>query len=258
MHILFFYASFYQNHINRFLYNYLSIEIENYKMNFTIDTSNITVENALKNVRFLEKKQNIIMPGEFTKIMYSVDIMTMNGIYFLCPLKCIDKPVLKQSVLGSTISSSSYNKHMIWFQQNSVENYDILNYFRSFENQLVQLYLKHCELYNNSCYGEKTQHKTCVYSLSNQLSSGCTRVCRDFIGEDIDSIFLPKNKKDKHNKTVRSLTADTMSSKLNLNHLKCDNPKADKVVYAIKISGVWETVNEIGITYKFIEMNDTV
>jgi hypothetical protein len=210
-------------------------------MNFTVDSSIISVETALQNIRFLEKKQNIIMPGEFTKIMYSVDILTMNGIYVLCPLKCCIEKTTKY--VSSHPQNLSYNKYMIWFQPNSAENYDVINYFRSFEYQLILQYLKHNELYNMSSNREKSQHKTCIYALSNQLSMGCTKVCRDFVGEEIDSIFSSIKKREIH------MNPDIRTSNTNL---------GSKIVYAIKISGIWETSNEIGITYKFIEMNSPV
>lgn len=212
-------------------------------MNFTIEPSCISVESALQNVRFLEKKQNIIMPGEFTKIMYSVDILTMNGIYILCPLKCIDKQgVLQNSVVSRPFLGSS-NKHMIWYQPNSVDNYDLLSYFRAFEKQLISQYLKHCELY--SMYPNK--NKTCVYTLSNQLSTGTIRVSRDFVGEDIDSIFLPKGERGKYTKSDYGSAKSANGSSI--------VSTSFTPIYAIKISGVWETATEIGITYKFIEMN---
>jgi hypothetical protein len=57
---------------------------------------------------------------------------------------------------------------------------------------------------------------------------GYTKVYQDFISEDIEKMSYSDN--------TDSITAST------------------KPFYSIKISGIWETVDEIGITYKFIEM----
>jgi hypothetical protein len=169
----------------------------------------------------------------------------MNGIYILCPLKCIDKQgVLQNSVVSRPFLGNS-NKHMIWYQPNSVDNYHLFCYFRAFEKRLISLYLKHCELY--SIFPNK--NKTCVYTLGNQLSTGTIRVCRDFVGEDIDSIFLPKGEKGKYSKPDYATK--------NANGAAVSLSMHSTPVYAIKISGVWETASEIGITYKFIEMNES-
>lgn len=47
----------------------------------------------LEKVFFLDKKQNIIMEGFFTKIIFSNDFVTMNGLFFDFPVKinCMNK-----------------------------------------------------------------------------------------------------------------------------------------------------------------------
>ena len=52
-------------------------------MNISIDLPKVT----LPNVYFLDKKTNIIMDGNFTKILYSNDCFTMNGLYILFPIE---------------------------------------------------------------------------------------------------------------------------------------------------------------------------
>ena len=131
-------------------------------MNFVIDPTHISLEDTLNNIRFLEKKQNIIMQGEFTKIMYSTDIFTMNGAYLLCYLHCSDKPN------NSVHSYQPYHKQMIFFHPTSQENQKIVSYFHLFEKKLIDLYLQHIKLYHPY---SKIGSKTPVYSLYNQLNS---------------------------------------------------------------------------------------
>jgi hypothetical protein len=191
-------------------------------MNFVIDPYSITNEDIVQNVRFLEKKQNIIMQGEFTKIMYSLDVFTMNGIYLSCPLVCMDTA----RKLGTNTAVKSYNKHMIWYHPNSPANVDVVRCFDQFEKQLLASYLDHALLYHGRF--NDSSKKRVVYSLHNQFMMGYTKVYQDFISEDIEKMSYSDN--------TDSITAST------------------KPFYSIKISGIWETVDEIGITYKFIEM----
>lgn len=200
-------------------------------MNFIIDPSYISMENVLSNIRFLEKKQNIIMQGEFTKIMYSTEGLTMNGVYVLCLLQCSsDKP--NTVIHTQSYSNSSYHKPMIFFQPNHPENGKIMSYFHSFEKKLIEFYLEHTKLYHPS-NKHLVHEKTPIYLLYNQLVAGYTKVYRDYCGSDGDG--RPSN----------SGSGNSGSG----------NSSSGSQVYSIKISGVWETSSEIGITYKFIEMN---
>jgi len=217
-------------------------------MNFIIDPSYIPMENVLSNIRFLEKKQNIIMQGEFTKIMYSTEGLTMNGVYVLCPLQCSsDKPNSVIHTHTQSYSNTSYHKPMIFFQPNHPENYKTMSYFHSFEKTLIDLYMEHTKLYHPS--NKHSVHaKTCIYSLYNQLAAGCTKVYRDYCGADGDC--RPSNSGSGKSGSGNSCSGNSCSSN------SCSgNSSSGNQVYSIKISGVWETSSEIGITYKFIEMN---
>ena len=212
-------------------------------MNFIIDPSYISMENVLNNIRFLEKKQNIIMQGEFTKIMYSTEGLTMNGVYVLCPLQCTsDKSNTVIHTHTQSYSNSSYHKHMIFFQPNHPENCKIISYFHSFEKTLIDLYIEHTKLYhpNNK---HSVDAKTCTYSLHNQLVAGYTKVYRDYCCADGDG------------RSSNSGSGNSGSGNSGSGNSGSGNSASGIPVYSIKISGVWETSSEIGITYKFIEMN---
>jgi hypothetical protein len=51
-------------------------------MNISIDLPKI----LLPNIYFPYKKTNIMMEGNFTKIIYSNEYFTMNGLYILFPI----------------------------------------------------------------------------------------------------------------------------------------------------------------------------
>jgi hypothetical protein len=151
-------------------------------MNLVLDINNVDIIN----VSFLEKKDNTIVEGIFSKIIYTDEFITLNGIFIDFPLEFIpmDKMI---------------NKNYLFFTLQS--NYNIISKIQELETKLI------------NCYNiEKNICKKNVFNLYNQLISGKIKI---------------------YNNTY--------------------NSKSNHIV--LKISGLWETTNEIGITYKFILMN---
>ena len=52
-------------------------------MNLACNISDFEIENTF----FLDIKQNIIIDGTFTKIIYSTSNVSFNGIYLIFPIK---------------------------------------------------------------------------------------------------------------------------------------------------------------------------
>lgn len=155
-------------------------------MNIVLDLSQVEIIN----IHLMETKKNIIIDGKFTKIMYSDQFISFNGLFIFFPLQHnkIDK---------------LNNKNIFYFniQQNSV----LLKQTIDMEKQMIEKYMNE---YNIS--------KKIVLSLNNQLNTGKFK------------LYNEMNKINKH-----------MNSNI-----------------VLKISGIWETEDEIGIAYKFIEMFD--
>jgi len=161
-------------------------------MIISIDMQKISLENIF----LLETKRNNIMNGNFTKITYSNELFTMNGIYVLCPIDVysVEKIMNKKQVrLNPSISTNSL----------------LIQEVSKFENRLLDYY---------------RQSRNCDRKVSNllskQLQGGCIKVYKDF-GNDADSP-CPTN----------------------------------SMQYVIKISGIWESPEEIGLTYKLFEANE--
>lgn len=133
----------------------------------------------IKNIYFLEKKNNMIMEGYFTKIIFTNSFMTMNGVFLQLP-----------------ITKLNYSKSLYFLQFDPVCHKDIINQLSIIEKQLIQYYM----LFYNV-------QKTPVYSLKNQLQNGSIKYYKNFVGG---------------------------------------------LLY-IKISGIWENLSEVGITFKIIE-----
>jgi len=142
-----------------------------------------------ENIFFLDKKRNIIMDGEFTKIIFSDEVISLNGLFLDCPL--VTQPIDKFQ-----------KKNMVWFQPYHTNNINLIQRFCLLEREILDYY----KIYTES-------KKTPVFTLHNQLYSGNAKVFK--------------------------------------NHINNEPSSHHDVKYIIKISGVWESEDRIGITYKF-------
>ena len=89
-------------------------------MNLVLDISQFTIANSY----FLDTRRNIIIDGNFTKLVYSAEEFSMNGIYFLFPMEVhtLDK-----------ISS----KYIIKFNPYSKHNQIVSQEFSKLENKVL-------------------------------------------------------------------------------------------------------------------------
>ena len=139
-----------------------------------------------EHIRYLYSKKNTIMDGNFTKILFSNDYTTMNGLYIILP--------------SLIVTDSTNNNNTRILNANSRINAVLIENLRVLEDSLVKHY---CTFNSLSKVGDMV--------LNRQLKSGQIRVYRDNIM--------------------------TSSRK-----------------YVIKISGIWETAQSVGLTYKINEV----
>lgn len=162
-------------------------------MNIVLNAHNIDIDNC---IQFLDAKMNNIMDGKFTKMLYSDEYTSLNGLYVLCNLtRFTGIPIYKNNFV---------------FCPNTSTNYPIIQQMILLEKRIILLYKQY-----TGC------NKKHIYLLQNQLHSGTIKVYQENI-----------------------IKFDQLHS----THLSM-NP-----IYVIKISGIWETSDTIGITYKFLEM----
>ena len=203
-------------------------------MNLLCDVSMFQVNHIF----FLDTKKNMVIDGKFTKIVYSDSVVSLNGLYIYCPIESD----LGGSVPGS-ISTTNFvgglrPQDKVGHQRSFVENYvstivtkkipfifSLLNptniYLIKELNRIEHEIIEH--------YKEFFQiHKTNVYSLRNQLKSGNIKVVHKipYLYSDYEPI---------------SLTPIEVGHEPN----DCIRP------IVVKISGIWETDMNIGITFKF-------
>ena len=166
-------------------------------MNLVLDLNN---RFSIGNSHFLEKKRNIIIDGYFTKLLYTTELFTMNGIYFIFPIEI--------SSLEKIL-----NKHIIKFAPYSKTNYQIIQEFAKMEYRIIEYYKQ-----MNNCV------KKISNTLSKQMYSGSMKIYRDYSVDKKPIVNTP----------------DT--------NVSC----------VLKISGVWETKEDIGITFKLFQVVDGV
>jgi hypothetical protein len=161
-------------------------------MNITLDISNF----QLGYLYFLNPKQNIIMDGTFSKIIYSNEYLSLNSIYLHLPFEI-------QSI------DRTMNKNVAKISSDSVKNTLLIHELIKIENRIIEYY--------KQTHPNK-MNKSASTSLYKQLSFGALRLYKD----------CPANMQDKKN----------------------------MLQFILKISGIWESQQEIGITYKIMEIWD--
>lgn len=134
------------------------------------------------NVFFMEKRNNMLLNGNFTKLLYSDENVTLNSIYV--------------DVIMRYTYAKINNKTMIYINKN--ENLEIIEKISNIEEYLLNYYSKLNQI-----------NKRNIYNLKDNLLSGNIRIYKQ-------------------------------------------NNSNNTRLY-LKISGIWETENEVGITYKFID-----
>jgi hypothetical protein len=193
-------------------------------MNIILDSLIIDV----KKIGFLDTKKNIIIEGNFTKIIYSEPFITINGIYLQFPV-----------VINSVFSSSNSNTHLNQLEKNNYRNYvsflpsanqHLINLIRELENKIVDYFRQ-----------EFRCNKKTLNALYNQLMSGKIKLYKEGGGGG-------------NGGSGGVGGGGTGGGENHPTNVSCGPSSPLKIV--LKISGVWETACEIGITYKFLEMCD--
>jgi hypothetical protein len=204
-------------------------------LNNTLNNLNTNRLDISGSIFFTEKKKNIIINGTFTKILYSTLHFTMSGLYidFRISSKFVTDVLPKDKAPGIAYNGSlskekeqSNHKSYIQFNPTTEYNHSQIESMCELEKYILNVYSK-TQLIN--C------EKTPIYGLLTQLYSGCIRTH----SEPVKSFTRRSSVIPKNDHLLDSTGEDTHSS------------VQDWIRY-IKISGVWETDQTYGITYKVI------
>lgn len=158
-------------------------------MNIILDISDF----QLGYLYFLPPKQNIIMDGTFSKIIYSNESFSLNSVYLHLPFE-----ILSIEKMGS--------KNIVKLIGESKANVTLMQNLCRIENRILEYY--------KQTHPNKAS-KNMAFSLCKQLSSGSLKLYKDYY-----------------------MGHDQLKSSLQ---------------FILKISGIWESHSDIGMTYKIIE-----
>lgn len=92
-----------------------------------------TQYNLQNNIHFLDSKTNNIMVGEFTKLIFTNENMTLNGLYLISDL-CFSH---------EKRDNESRGKQLIPFQCNHLQNISVIHDFIQIERKLLDLYMEY-------------------------------------------------------------------------------------------------------------------
>ena len=133
-------------------------------MNIILELYNFNCEN----IQYLDTKKNIIMNGNFTKIIYSDNNITLNGIYIHCPFTIEQlENSLQKNIVFNLDTEPILNKII------SIET-TILDYYKhKFNIALLPQYLlfnqiinQHIKLYNKNNGVFKNSNSQIVLKIS--------------------------------------------------------------------------------------------
>lgn len=150
---------------------------------------------SISNVFFLDIKENTIMNGNFIKLIYSTELITLNGLF-------IDFTILETE-------QNIYNgKQYLFFPTDSYEkNLKIIQLYERIECNLLDSFIESQKSKNN----HEILNKMKIHTIHKQLKNGMIK------------------------------------------YYNYSDNKSVKPKYYMKISGIWETATEIGLTYKLIQ-----
>jgi intein/homing endonuclease len=147
-------------------------------MNISLNKEDFSIDNVYFNEPI---RNSIIENSSFIRVIYSNELMAINGIYIKIDFDNVTK-------------INDFSKQKITININ--DNLKIINYIKSIEIEILEKI--------------NIERKKKIYKINEQLMSGYIK------------------------------------------HL-IDNKYAN--CFILKISGIWESENEYGLTFKFIEIN---
>jgi hypothetical protein len=182
-------------------------------MNLSIDLYNF----SLVNINFLDTKKNIIMDGNFTKIIYSNQWFTINSIFIHFPIEWLSVEKIA-------------NKSILRFNPYSPKNLPIVQDFAKFETRILEYFKTFGKL-----------HTRTTNTFSKQLYTGNMKIFKEYV----DPNKVPYDDHSYYGGKI-IVTNDR------------DNLPETQRMFVIKISGIWENYEEIGLTFKLMEQGNIV
>lgn len=199
-------------------------------MEISIPLNNVNTQN----IYFSEKKKNVVVDGDFIKIIYSTSGFEMNGLYILLgiesmkdtlssnwmqlPIKGFTESIVKSDakIMYENRNSQLTSKRVITFDPYSETNLKLINKLCEIEHDIIERYIL------NKC---KSKYPS--YILKTNLLCGTIKYHSEY--------------KEIKPKTIYPIYKTGIWG---------DRHITERLI--LKISGIWETSTNVGITMKFI------
>ena len=120
----------------------------------------------LQNLFFMDSKKNIIMDGKFTKVLYSDDLITTNGISMIIPFH-------------NTTLDKTYNKTMLKFQTTDPTNAKLCNELAWIEKYILDYYK---QITSNA--------KASTTTLNDRMKNGNVKIYRDSNSTSVKHVII--------------------------------------------------------------------
>jgi hypothetical protein len=114
----------------------------------------------------MDSKKNIIMDGKFTKVLYSDDLITTNGISIIIPFH-------------NTSLDKTYNKTMLKFQTTDPMNAKLCNELAWIEKYILDYYK---QITSNT--------KTSTTTLNDHMKNGNVKIYRDSTATSVKHVVI--------------------------------------------------------------------
>lgn len=197
-------------------------------MNLACNISEFEIEKTT----FLDIKKNIIIDGTFTKLIYSTSNVILNGIYLIFPIEIDEESYKKQD--------NFYTKNTPDCQEGSIRGSVITEHWQRGDSNFKH----HSSLHSDALQVGK--YKFASFSILNQHNIN--------IMKELSRIEHTIIEYAKYYYNIKKINIYSLRNQLKHGSIKIYNsmqPQCDTNTI-IKISGIWENDQNIGITYKFI------
>jgi len=215
-------------------------------MNIAIDINQFDSTNIL----FSEIKKNNIINGNFSKIIYSDENITFNGLYIY--FQIIPNHIVSYIDTDERLDETGVlrkNDYCIFYLDTNNFNLNVVNELSIIENNIIEYYK---DLYKIN--------KSSVYQLKTQLQTGNIKIYKNEIVKG--NIVRSTNDTDRRSqssgiKKYRSAIHHYYTNAFtNMTLKEAEDAGIRKEIknYLLKISGIWENKFSVGITYKISEL----
>lgn len=185
---------------------------EHYIFQHSLNISINYKQFSILNVNFLDTKENIVINGSFTKVIYSNENFSMNGIYIHIPIEFYSTNIVS-------------NKTYIYFDPQKPNNIKMIQELSNIESQILNYYYDHIIFKNN---------QNAIFTLQKSLSSGCIKLFKELR----DKFSVDSN--------VNNINNASIDDAMNTQKKNKDITKT----FILKISGIWNNYQDYGLTYK--------